>query len=77
MRVVEQKKAVNSQNNKTRKENNQVMEDRLWLLQVQWLRLIKTEIMKLSLIMKMKIWMNLERIHTDKVMLLIEQVIMK
>jgi|TARA_B110001450_G_C17575487_1_gene462634 hypothetical protein len=28
MRVVEQKKAVNSQNNKTRKENNQVMEDR-------------------------------------------------
>ena len=57
-------------------ENNQVMVDRSWSLQVRWLREIKIE-MKMFMLMIMKIWMNLEKIHTDRVMWLIEQVIMK
>ena len=63
-RVVIEKKV-----NKTKQmmENNQVMVDRSWSLQVRWLREIKIE-MKMFMLMIMKIWMNLEKIHTDRVM---------
>jgi len=62
-RVVIEKKV-----NKTKlmMENNQVMVDRSWSLQVRWLR-DKIE-MKMFMLMIMKIWMNLEKIHTDRVM---------
>lgn len=63
MRVVIEK-IVNK--TKLMKENNQVMMDRSWSLQVRWLREINIEMKMFMLIMK--IWMNLEKIHTDRVM---------
>jgi len=63
MRVVI-KKIVNK--TKLMMENNQVMMDRSWLLQVRWLRENNIEMKMYMLIMK--IWMNQEKIHTNKVM---------
>ena len=63
MRVVIEK-IVNK--TKLMMENNQLMMDRSWSLQVRWLRENNIEMKMFMLIMK--IWMNLEKIHTDRVM---------
>ena len=63
MRVAIEKIANKS---KLMMENNQLMMDKSWSLQVRWLREINIEMKMFMLIMK--IWMNLEKIHTDRVM---------